>query len=211
MKESVLLQTLEENNAYWSAKDFNVPYHVELTSGRHSGEYINLSKINNMQLMKVVFYNSILFEKFQDLKFDCVCGQAYGGISWALMLSELYGVDYIFTEKEKGASIKRFDLKNYKSILICEDVLTTGETSLTTAMSIGLNKVNSIFTVINRSKVSNLSIGVHVFPIHSCMHTNTIEYDKNKCPYCKKGSKALRLKDHWDILVNQYNPTSLSL
>jgi len=211
MKESSLLQTLKENNAYWNSKDFHDLYHVELTNGRHSGEYVNLSKINNMQLMRAVFYNSILFEKFQDLKFDCVCGQAYGSISWALMLSEIYGVDYIFTEKEKGASIKRFNLEKYKSILICEDVLTTGKTSLTTAMSIGLSKVNSIFSVVNRSKESELNIGSYTFPIYSCMYINTVEFSKDECPYCKFGSKALRPKDHWDLLVNQYNPVSLSL
>jgi len=211
MKESSLLQTLRESNAYWSSRDFNDSYHVELTSGKHSGEYVNLSKINNMQLMKRIFYNSSLFEKLQDLKFDCVCGQAYGSISWALLLSEIYDIDFIFTEKDGGPSVKRFDLKNYNSILICEDVLTTGKTSLTTAMSIGLNKINSIFTVVNRSKSSDLIIGNRTFPIYSYTNINTVEYDEDKCPYCKNGSKALRPKDCWDLLVEQHNPSSLSL
>ena len=211
MKENMLLQALKENNAYWASENFSDLYHVELTNGKHSGQYINLSKINNMQLMKKIFYDSSVCEKLQALKFDCVCGQAYGSISWALLLSEIYGVDYIFTEKDGGPSIKRFDLKDYNSILICEDVLTTGKTSLTTAMSIGLNKINSIFTIVNRSKLSDLIIGSRTFPIHSYISINTSEYDKDKCPYCEKGSKALRPKDYWDLLVEQHNPSSLSL
>ena len=211
MKENLLLQSLKKHKVYWNSKSYNDLYHVELTNGKHSGQYINLSKLNNMQLMERIFYNSPVFETLQTLKFDCVCGQAYGSISWAMLLSGIYNVDFIYTEKGDGPSIKRFDLEKYKSILVCEDVLTTGGTSLTTAMSIGFEKINSVFTVINRSKLSSLKIGSKDFLIHSCAELNTIEYDPNECPYCKVGSRALRPKNHWGILTDQYNPSSLSL
>ena len=211
MEENLLLQSLKKHKAYWSARSFDDIYHVKLTNGKHSGQYINLTKLNNIQLMRTILYNSSSFETLQDLKFDCVCGQAYGSISWALLVSEIHNVDFIFTEKGDGPSIKRFDLEKYKSILICEDVLTTGGTSLTTAMSIGLEKVNSIFTIINRSKLRTLNLGSSTFSIHSCADINTLEYSESECPFCKRGSNALRPKGHWDLLTDQYNTPSLSL
>ncbi len=211
MMEDVLLQSLKKYGAYWSSRDFSDTYHVELTNGKHSGQYLNLSKLNRIQLMKAILLDSAIYETLQDLKFDCVCGQAYGSISWALLLSEIYNVDFIYTEKGNGPSIKRFDFEKYKSILVCEDVLTTGGTSLKTAMCIGLENVNSIFTVVNRSKLSDLSIGNSTFKIYSCADINTIEYEASDCPFCKKGSQAIRPKGCWDLLIDQYNPKSMNL
>lgn len=202
MNKSSLIKTLKKFDAYWCAETYTESFHAKLASGEHSGEYFNLSKLNNMAVLRDLLIDSLAYSILKDRSIDCVCGQAYGSISWALALSSLLDVDFIFTEKNLHGDLvlKRFDISKYDSILVCEDTLTTGETSKKTILSLGEFKIDSIFTFINRGESQKLFCEKRKIPIYSTANIQAVNYGVKECPFCRAGSTAVLPKEHWDVL-----------
>ncbi len=101
--------------------------HFQLTSGRHSSRYIEKIRIlqNPEQASQLC---KMMADRLSDLEFDAVVGPAYGGIALAFETARLISSQFIFTQRkdEKMTVRNGFDLSGIKSVVIIEDIVTTG-------------------------------------------------------------------------------------
>jgi orotate phosphoribosyltransferase len=107
--------------------------HFLLSSGRHSDRYCQCAKLLQYpdRAERVI---AIITEQVKDLDIDMVVGPAMGGIIVAYELGRQLGVPAIFTERVDNVMCLRrgFEVKPGMKLLISEDVVTTGKSSLET-------------------------------------------------------------------------------
>ena len=157
--------------------------HFLLSSGRHSDRYCQCAKLMQYpdKAEKVL---SVVTEKLKDVEFDIVLGPAMGGIVVAYELGRQLGKPAIFTERVDGVmSLRRgFEIEPGQKVLITEDVVTTGKSSMETAeviKSLGGEVVGIACIVDRRSNDIEL-------PVYSAIELDIKSYDKEECPLCKK-------------------------
>jgi len=196
-------EILRKAGVYWSFPTHDSQtVHAELTSGLHSDEFYNLSKLDHprviLELVKTVEKVGLVWDS------DCICGQAYGSIALCVIMAQHFNKPFAFTEKTvdddgtKRMEINRFDTSQYRNIVMAEDVITTGGTTVISVRNVGRSKVAAIFTIINRSGLNTLNVdGIHI-PIISVLEVDTKEHSPDDCWMCKAGSKAIRPKGNWD-------------
>jgi len=163
--------------------------HFLLSSGKHSNKYCQCAKL--MQYPdKTKEVISIVAEKVKGLDIDLVVGPAMGGITAAYELGRQLGVRAIFTERENNVMTLRrgFEIKQGEKILIMEDVVTTGKSSLETARvleNLG-GEVIGLGCVVDRK-----SSEIHL-PIYSSVQLEFETYEPKNCPLCKDGSSPTK-------------------
>jgi len=157
--------------------------HFLLSSGRHSDRYCQCAKLMQYpdKAEKVL---SVVTEKLKDVEFDIVLGPAMGGIVVAYELGRQLGKPAIFTERVDGVmSLRRgFEIEPGQKVLITEDVVTTGKSSMETAeviKSLGGEVVGIACIVDRRSNDIEL-------PVYSAIELDIKSYDKEECPLCKE-------------------------
>ena len=163
--------------------------HFLLSSGKHSNRYCQCAKLMQYpdKTEKVI---SIVAEKVKDLGIDVVVGPAMGGITAAYELGKQLGIRAIFTERENNVMTLRrgFEIKPGEKILIMEDVVTTGKSSIETANV--LENYGGIVVGIG-CIVDRKSSEIHL-PIYSAVELEFETYDSSGCPLCKNGSEPVK-------------------
>mgnify|MGYP000879914922 FL=1 len=163
--------------------------HFLLSSGKHSNRYCQCAKLLQYpdKAEKVI---SIVKDKVKSLNLDIIVGPAMGGITAAYELGRQLGIKAIFTERENNEMTLRrgFEIKPGDRILIMEDVVTTGKSSMETARVLenagGI--VVGIGCIVDR-KVSEIQL-----PLYSSVELFFETYDEDNCPMCKDGSKPVK-------------------
>ncbi len=123
-KES--LKILKETNAL-------IDGHFILSSGLHSPSYVQCAQLLSKPNEASKIINS-LAEKikiaFKD--FNLILSPAMGGIIIGYDIGRILGIETIFSERVNGIfKLRRdFDIKKNSKVLIIEDVITTGKSSL---------------------------------------------------------------------------------
>lgn len=163
--------------------------HFLLSSGKHSNRYCQCAKLMQYpdKTEKVV---SIVAEKVKELGIDVVVGPAMGGITAAYELGRQLGIRAIFTERENNFMTLRrgFEIKPGEKILIMEDVITTGKSSIETAKvleELG-GKVIGLGCIVDR-RASEIHL-----PIYSAVELEFETYEEDNCPICNDGSKPVK-------------------
>src|SRR5690606_28509503 len=115
---------------------------------------------------------------------------AMGGITAAYELGRQLGIRAVFTERENNIMTLRrgFEIHPGERILIMEDVVTTGKSSMETAQilkELG-GEVVGIGCIVDR-KSSQISL-----PIYSATILEFETYDSDNCPLCSGGSKPVK-------------------
>lgn len=163
--------------------------HFLLSSGKHSNRYCQCAKLLQYP-DKSEMVISIVAEKVKELGIDVVVGPAMGGITAAYELGRQLGIRAIFTERENNVMTLRrgFEIKKGEKILIMEDVVTTGKSSMETATVLenlgGI--VIGIGCVVDR-KASEINL-----PIFSAIELEFETYDADNCHLCKNGSNPVK-------------------
>lgn len=163
--------------------------HFLLSSGKHSNKYCQCAKLLQYpdKAEKVI---SIVKEKVKDLDIDVVVGPAMGGITPAYELGKQLNVRTIFTERVDNIMTLRrgFEINKSERVLIMEDVVTTGKSSLETAKVIESYgaKVIGIGCIVDR-KSSQIEI-----PLYSSVELNFETYEPENCPLCRNGSTPVK-------------------
>lgn len=163
--------------------------HFLLSSGKHSNKYCQCAKLMQYpdKTEKVI---SIVAEKVKDLGIDVIVGPAMGGITAAYELGRQLNIRAIFTERENNVMTLRrgFEIKPGERILIMEDVVTTGKSSMETAKVLERygGKVIGIGCILDR-KVSEIEL-----PLYSAVELVFDTYEEENCPLCKNGSKPIK-------------------
>jgi orotate phosphoribosyltransferase len=177
--ENMVIDTLRESEALLEG-------HFLLSSGRHSDRYCQCAKLLQYpdKAEKVV---KIIAGKLKDVDFDIVVGPAMGGIVVAYELARQVGKPGIFAERVDGEMAFRrgFEIKQGQKVIISEDVVTTGKSSLEVAKIIedmGGIVVGLACIVDRRAEGVNFP-----YPIYSAVKLEIKSYEKDVCPMCEEG------------------------
>jgi orotate phosphoribosyltransferase len=117
--------------------------HFILSSGLHSSKYVQCA-----QLMSKPYKANILCQSLADkikkefTDFDLILSPAMGGVVIGYELGKLLKKETIFSERVDGEfQLRRdFKIKKKSKVLIVEDVITTGKSSLECSKLVSLNE-----------------------------------------------------------------------
>ena len=111
--------------------------HFLLSSGRHSGGYCQCAKLLRYPDLSATVLKTVA-DQVRHLPITKVCGPAMGGIIVSYELARQLGVESIFTERADGVMQLRrgFTVGKGDKILIAEDVITTGKSTMETVRAL---------------------------------------------------------------------------
>ena len=168
--------------------------HFLLSSGRHSDKYFQCAKLLQypdkaqfvLEQVALVIKEDI---KSGKLKIDIVAGPAMGGIIPAWELGRQLALPAIFTERdESGKMVVRrgFELHPGQNILIVEDVVTTGKSSLecAAALSVSGASIAALACIVDR-RADNAD--KMPWPFYCAIKLNAGNWEASECDLCKKG------------------------
>ena len=158
--------------------------HFLLSSGRHSNRYCQCAKLLQYP-DRAAQVLAVVVEKLKDTPVDIVVGPAMGGIIVAYELGRQLGVPAIFTEREdEKMTLRRgFEVHAGQRILITEDVVTTGKSSLET---IDVLKQFGV-EIVGIACIANRSTGDIGYPIFDAIKLDIESWEPESCPLCKQG------------------------
>ena len=163
--------------------------HFVLSSGLHSPKYIQCAKLlSNPKNSKKICVSLAKKIKKNFKKIDLILSPAIGGIIIGYEIGKLLNKETIFCERVKGRfSLRRgFLIKKNSNVLIVEDVITTGKSSLECVNLIKKSKAKILgfACLIDRSNKKNLKIKNK--KIISQVKIDVPTYKKNNLPIALK-------------------------
>ena len=178
--------------------------HFVLSSGLHSSKYIQCAKLLSFPNKAEKICKSLskkIKKKFK--KIDLILSPAMGGIVIGYEIGRLLKKETIFCERVNGKFTLRrgFKITKGSKVLIIEDVITTGKSSMECVKLIKKAKANLVgfATIIDRSTKKNLKIKKKIVS-HLKINVPTFksnELPKNlkSIPISKPGSRFIKWKD----------------
>ena len=175
--------------------------HFVLSSGLHSSKYIQCAKLLSYPYIAKDISFSLskkIRKKFKN--FDLILSPAIGGIIIGYEIGRLLKKETIFCERVEGKfQIRRgFKIKKGSKVLIIEDVITTGKSSLECVNLITKSRAKLVgfACIIDRSNKKTLKIKQKIV---SQMKIHVPTFTKNKLPtslkfisITKPGSRHIR-------------------
>jgi len=157
--------------------------HFLLSSGKHSNKYVQCAKLMMHPEKTQTVLNQVA-QKLKNLEFDIIVGPAIGGIVPAYELARLTGKICMYAERENDVMTLRrgFELFPGQKVIICEDVITTGKSSMEVAKVISSYgaEVVALACIVDRSS-ETLTL-----PVYSAIKMEIETYEKDNCPLCKQ-------------------------
>jgi len=190
LKES--LKILKETNAV-------IEGHFILSSGLHSPKYVQCAQLMSKPSQAIKICESLAKKiKIEFGEFDLILSPAMGGIIVGYELGKLLNKITIFSERVNGEFKLRRDFKIEKGskVLIVEDVITTGKSSLECSKLVTSNNaiILGYACIIDRSNGKSFIKD----KIVSQVKLNIPTYEKDKLPKelssipsVKPGSRSL--------------------
>ena len=137
--------------------------HFILSSGLHSSKYIQCAKLlSHPNIAKSLCISLASKIKKQFKKIDIILSPAIGGIVIGYEIGRILNIETIFCERVDGKfNLRRgFSIKPKSKVLIIEDVITTGKSSMECVKLIKNSKVLIIgfACIIDRSNKRELKI-----------------------------------------------------
>ena len=158
--------------------------HFVLSSGLHSSKYIQCAKLLSYPNLADKICKSLankIKKKFK--KIDLILAPAMGGVIIGYEIGKLLKKETIFCERVNGKFILRrgFNIKKGARVLIIEDVITTGKSSLECVKLIKKSKAKLIgfASIIDRSTKKSLKINSKII---SHLKIDVPTYRANKLP-----------------------------
>jgi len=187
------LKTLKETNALLDG-------HFILSSGLHSAQYIQCAQLLSKPHHATNFCKSLaekISEEFKEI--DLILSPAMGGIVIGYEIGRLLHKETIFSERVEGQFKLRRDFKILKKskVLIIEDVITTGRSSIECSRLVELSEavVLGFACLIDRSNgnaliqkkiVSQIKINIPTYK------ENNLPKNLISIPATKPGSRELK-------------------
>ena len=175
--------------------------HFVLSSGLHSSKYIQCAKLLSFPRKAEEICKSLSKKiKKSFNKIDLILAPAMGGIIIGYEIGKLLNKETIFCERVKGKFVLRrgFQIKKGSKVLIIEDVITTGKSSMECVKLIKNAKASLVgfASIIDRSTkktlkinkkiVSHLKINVPTF------RSNQLPKDLKSVPITIPGSRFIK-------------------
>ena len=121
--------------------------HFILSSGLHSPKYVQCAKLMSKPSQAVQICQSLVKKIQSELNdIDLILSPAIGGIVVGYEIGKLMGIETIFSERVNGEfQLRRdFKIKQDTNVLIVEDVITTGKSSIECSNLVRVNKANIV-------------------------------------------------------------------
>jgi orotate phosphoribosyltransferase len=138
LKES--LKILKETEAL-------IEGHFILSSGLHSPKYVQCAQLMSKPSQALKICESLASKIKNELAdFDLILSPAMGGIIVGYEIGKILNKQTIFSERVNGEfKLRRdFQIKEGSKVLIIEDVITTGKSSLECSKLVTLSKANIV-------------------------------------------------------------------
>ena len=158
--------------------------HFILSSGLHSSKYIQCAKLLSFPKYANEICRSLankIKKKYKNI--DLILAPAMGGIIIGYEIGKLLKKETIFCERVKGKFTLRrgFNIKKGANVLIIEDVITTGKSSLECVKLIkkANAKLIGFASIIDRSTKKSLKIKTGII---SHLKIEVPTYSENRLP-----------------------------
>ena len=158
--------------------------HFVLSSGLHSPQYVQCAKLLSYPKKSEEFCKSLstkIKKKFK--KIDIILSPAMGGIVIGYIVGNLLNKETIFCERVNGKFTLRrgFYIRKNSNVLIIEDVITTGKSSMECVKLIKKNnaKIIGFAAIIDRSNKKTLKIKKKII---SHLKINVPTFKKSELP-----------------------------
>ena len=158
--------------------------HFVLSSGLHSSKYIQCAKLLSHPHLADKICKSLANKiKKSYKKIDLILSPAMGGIIIGYEIGKILRKETIFCERVNGKFTLRrgFNISKNSKVLIIEDVITTGKSSLECAKLISKSKAKLLgfASIIDRSNKKTLKIKKKII---SHLKINVPTFNKSKLP-----------------------------
>jgi orotate phosphoribosyltransferase len=159
--------------------------HFRLTSGRHSGTYVQCARIlENTQLTTRLAGSAAA--RLEGRAFDLVASPAVGGIIIGFAVAQALGLKFIFSEREGGEMRFRrsFSVPPGSRVLIVEDVVTTGGSVAEVAELVRAagGEVGAVVSIIDRGGPK--SFDDELIPL---LRLEVESWEPSECVHCGAG------------------------
>jgi len=158
--------------------------HFVLSSGLHSSKYVQCAKLLSKPSLASKICLSLAKKIRKEFKkIDIILSPAMGGIVIGYEIGRLLNKETIFCERVNGKFVLRrgFKIKKGSKVLIIEDVITTGKSSMECAQIIKRSKATLVgfASIIDRSTKKTLRIKKKII---SHLRINVPTFKSNKLP-----------------------------
>jgi orotate phosphoribosyltransferase len=158
--------------------------HFVLSSGLHSSKYIQCAKLLSFPSKAEKICKSLAIKiKSHFKKIDIILAPAMGGIIIGYEIGKLLNKETIFCERVNGKFTLRrgFRINKGAKVLIIEDVITTGKSSMECVKLIKKSKATLVgfASIIDRSQKKTLKIKKKIV---SHLRVDVPTYKKNQLP-----------------------------
>lgn len=187
--------------------------HALLTSGLHSDGFVNCSLVTqNAPLLEEIVRGPAESGSLSGVlpaagSIDWVIGSALGAVTLAYAIAAKLGARAGFTEKDGDAmKLARFEIKPGEKVLVVEDTISTGGSTLKTLDAIRAARVPEahilpfIVCLVNRSGSPALAGR----ELRALLTLDIHNWNAAECPLCAKGSQVVRPKANWQALTAAY-------
>lgn len=178
MRKAEIIGMFKKRDAFLSG-------HFRLTSGLHSGHYLQCALVLQYPEDAAKLGEAIA-GKFRKYKIDVVAGPALGGIIIAYEVARSLAVRCVFVEREEGRMKLRrgFSIKPGEKALLVEDVATTGGSLKEVARLVKESggAIVGMASIIDRSG-GTADFGV---PFKTLITLNIETFGESDCPLCKE-------------------------
>ncbi len=165
-----LPQTLDDVLAEFRGCDALLEGHFKLSSGRHSGHYLQCARVLMNPARAARLAQAVVANIPSDVldRVDIVVSPAMGGIIIGHEVARVLGKDALFLERPDGIFYLRrgFALDKGARVLMVEDVVTTGLSSREAILAVAREggEVIAECALIDRS-VGTVDLGVPFYPL----------------------------------------------
>jgi orotate phosphoribosyltransferase len=173
--------------------------HFVLSSGLHSSQYVQCARLLSQPRISNKFVSSLAAKIKKEIKkIDLVLSPAMGGIVIGYEIGRILNKETIFCERvNKKFELRRgFSIKKNSRVLIVEDVITTGKSSLECVELIKKSKAKLVgfACLIDRSEhkkikykvISQVKLEIPTY------NKSNLPYHLKKIPITKPGSRFLK-------------------
>ena len=175
--------------------------HFVLSSGLHSSKYIQCAKLLSYPTLADKICRSLANKiKRKYKRIDLILAPAMGGVIIGYEIGKLLKKETIFCERVDGKFTLRrgFIIKKNSNVLIIEDVITTGKSSMECIKLIKNSeaKLVGFATIIDRSQKKSLKIKKKIIS-HLKINARTYKYSQlpkylKSIPVTKPGSRFIK-------------------
>jgi orotate phosphoribosyltransferase len=185
MKRDEILKLLEQVGAIRQG-------HFELSSGRHSGTYIQCALVLSYPPYADQLGRA-LADLFKDHSVACVVSPALGGIVVGHEVARALGVRSLFVERDRSGQMalrRGFELKPGERVLVIEDVWTTGGS---TREAIGVVEQEGGLAVASGALIDRSGGRLELnIPARALLEMDVPSYEPDDCPLCRAGGMPTR-------------------